>query len=468
MSKYEGPFKAKNGPVFRAGDYSDKGIGVVTEADLYAIAKASNAPAPVNYEHIPGLLDGKLGDVHSFRVEDDPETGEKAIFATWEEPEPLALLLGDSQRTVSAEFTDWRTRKIEAVALAIDPRIDGAAFFTKAPAAYAAFSQGRGVQPLAFAFRSKGEQDAAGDQDMGDPDNKLFPARTAEERDQSMSQLHRAKDPTKVRDRLEKIAKRKKFPPYRDYAYPTRGVSVAHEEPDADDMTASFNSGAPRVGKQNDRPYNDGSEQRNKMPQEATAEEIGLAVKFGKALRSLFVSEEGAGGASGAPAAAKSANELALEARLATLEAEAESAKSAAFSNSDAARATRANEIAVRLLDENRIIPAQLESVKADFKRALDDDAKSENRVTFSVGKGDQAKSVPLTRAESLEAVYSGLPSHNLTGETVRELPAQSQVIFSRETTPVKGAKKEGPVNEDLVTAEVERLTGKKPRAARN
>jgi hypothetical protein len=120
----------RRGKCFEAGNYPDKKINV-TPADLAKMAREFSGPVPVDMEHRPSILDGKLGHLLSVQVGQDRKTliGE-AAFPQW-----LEQIVPANQREVSLTI-DRDTKKIVGMALVMKPRISGAALMS----AYAQFA----------------------------------------------------------------------------------------------------------------------------------------------------------------------------------------------------------------------------------------------------------------------------------------------------------------------------------------
>lgn len=206
------------GPVFYPGNYGAK--GTYTEADMDTIAAQFNVFG-VNVEHRKSVLDGKIGTVTRMWPDTD-DKGRKALFAEWDQPEPLALLLGEGPVPVSIELHKG-TKKPVGMALSKTPHVTDAAFFSAVEDAYVAFSKGEEVVP--FAYESTDERDLISSEDFGDPGNKLFPVRTPSEYRESIREIAYAEDPTYVRDRINAIAERKGFKSEVYPWYQTTGVS---------------------------------------------------------------------------------------------------------------------------------------------------------------------------------------------------------------------------------------------------
>jgi hypothetical protein len=490
------PLRERNGPVFYAGNYVDKGIPLVTDADLYAIAKASTDAVAFNSEHGHSLFDGLLGHASNFRVDRDAQ-GRLAVFATWHEPEPLAQLLGDTPRTPSIEL-DWASRKITGIALAKYPRITDAAFFSALKGAYAAFSAKQPVTPLAnFAFHTPGEQNLLDPSDCGDPTNRLFPARTEEELRQSIEQLWSATNPTEVRDNLVAIAQRKGFRTVETYWWPEprAGVSAPMPVPPSPEYYPYFSVSGQNVAVSSALSYNNIAIQGD-APVEAhmnpvfnpqigqwvnlqTGQPVAAPVQVGGAQVPMFST----GGAqvpthqqmmipmpqmqfSQPPAQAPADNRTFIQ-KLFGLAAEATPAEQqqlqAVFSQQQHPAqhqqvptpsfavhpqlqqshfSSQAQSEATRLFTENRILPTQIQSVAAEFSRAMEDDAMRPALVQFSATNGaGQTVQVPVSRVDALKQHYAALAPHNLTNEQVPEFPTESVALFSREATQLVNGK---------------------------
>jgi hypothetical protein len=121
------PSKARKrvGPVFYPGVYGAK--GTYSEADLHYMA-ATFEPCDVNIEHKKSLLDGLLGKLARAWVGRDT-AGKVALFGEWEQPEPLAALLGDAPVPASLEI-NLKTKKLCGLAITCTPHLTEAALFS--------------------------------------------------------------------------------------------------------------------------------------------------------------------------------------------------------------------------------------------------------------------------------------------------------------------------------------------------
>jgi hypothetical protein len=134
--------RTRTGPIFFAGRHEGKG-GDFTADDLKSMAANFTAPLKVRCEHQKTLLDGLLGQVTRVWHQVD-EKGRDALFGSWEQPEWLADLLGDTPVPVSAEIALTPKKRLDGLAMVCEPYFPEAAIFS----AYACFSQGKPVVPL--------------------------------------------------------------------------------------------------------------------------------------------------------------------------------------------------------------------------------------------------------------------------------------------------------------------------------
>lgn len=117
-SEVQGETVVRRGLIFRPGDYPEIGFSVSPE-ELQA-AVADFHAAPLNLQHVPTVLDGKLGTLRKVEVRDDALYGEAEI------PRWLHEVLGDEAVPVSTEW-DRATKRLERLSLARGPRVKDAA-----------------------------------------------------------------------------------------------------------------------------------------------------------------------------------------------------------------------------------------------------------------------------------------------------------------------------------------------------
>lgn len=128
----------KEGKLFEAGFFPDKQFEMQPPELEAAVAryKASGATAQVDIEHMPTILDGKLGHVQDVWVDEDGIS----LFGKVAIPEWLDQTLNGDELKVSATW-DRESKDLVGLALVLNPRISDAALM-------AAFShQGQASQP---------------------------------------------------------------------------------------------------------------------------------------------------------------------------------------------------------------------------------------------------------------------------------------------------------------------------------
>ena len=121
----------RNAKIFQVGDYPDKNFSL-TLAEAQEAAK-SFIPVPVDLEHMPTVLSGKLGHLERLEVGDDGQIFGSVSLPTW-----LNDALGDAMCNVSATW-DRATKKLKGIALVTNPRISDAALMS----AFVATFEGR-------------------------------------------------------------------------------------------------------------------------------------------------------------------------------------------------------------------------------------------------------------------------------------------------------------------------------------
>jgi hypothetical protein len=102
--------------LFKAGDYPDKSFAMTAE-ELAAVP-ASFVPVQLDLEHMPTVLDGRLGQVESVHSPDGGQTLMGHVrLASW-----LAKALGDAPVKLSCAW-DRATKRLQKVSLVRNPRI---------------------------------------------------------------------------------------------------------------------------------------------------------------------------------------------------------------------------------------------------------------------------------------------------------------------------------------------------------
>jgi hypothetical protein len=120
---YAGDSVVREGKIFEAGNYPDKNFEMTP--DELRRAAAAFQPVPIDLEHTPTVLDGKLGMLEAVRVSSDGRT----LFGTVRLPRWLDDLLKDGERKVSCTWLA-ATKRLQKLALVMNPRVSDAALMT--------------------------------------------------------------------------------------------------------------------------------------------------------------------------------------------------------------------------------------------------------------------------------------------------------------------------------------------------
>lgn len=115
----DGKHYIRTGLIFRAGDYSDKKFSITS--DELVAAKDSFIPVKVDYEHVPGPLDGKLGTLEAVSCSDDGSE----LYGAVKVPMWLDEVLGTDPIKVSCTW-NRNNKTIERLAITKNPRVSDA------------------------------------------------------------------------------------------------------------------------------------------------------------------------------------------------------------------------------------------------------------------------------------------------------------------------------------------------------
>lgn len=116
----DGEWVYRTGKVFEAGKYTDKKFEISPEEMCEAIADFK--PVDLDLEHMPTVLDGKLGKLEAVTLGSDGWS----LIGTVRLPKWLDTQLGDAGRKVSATW-DRATKRLTKLALVRNPRVKDAA-----------------------------------------------------------------------------------------------------------------------------------------------------------------------------------------------------------------------------------------------------------------------------------------------------------------------------------------------------
>ena len=117
----DGEYVLRTGKIFEAGDYPDKNFQLTPEEMMEAIDDFQ--PVDLDLEHMPTIMDGKLGKLEAVALGDDGWS----MVGTVRLPKWLdENVLKDTERKVSATW-DRSTKKLTKLALVLNPRVSDAA-----------------------------------------------------------------------------------------------------------------------------------------------------------------------------------------------------------------------------------------------------------------------------------------------------------------------------------------------------
>ena len=427
------PIRERTGIIFRPGSYGEKGD--YSDADIRAMA--GDSPLPVNLEHRKSLLDGKLGHLVK-RFAGYDEAGKTVLMGTWHEPEPLALLLGDTTRKASIEINK-ATKMPVGLALTHLPHIEDAALFHAVEDAFAQFSRGEEVKPLdkvTFRYESVSERDAIVDEDFGAPAEKLFPARTQSEYESSLSELQFADDPTNVKARLSEIATRKGYKAPTNCWAQTKGISLPVSEQTDSGYCGCFSADS---GETNMKVFIQSKPGEFKIatPDEVVAftggtiganvDNINVQEADGSMMRRAtpeqVVAFTGGKVKFTAPAIADTDEMKRLREENAQFRADANAAKTKTIAESAEAEYQA-------LFKANRAVPADKETIVAAFTVAAQYDGNRAELAYFS----EDTPQAKFSMSEHLKKLHEALPAHNLTSEKTAGF-SEGIVLFDQEKT---------------------------------
>lgn len=125
----DGQTVTRRGKIWQAGEYEDKDYGMTPEEN-WAAVQAWGGPVDIDLEHMPTILDGKLGKLTQIALSDDGTE----IEGTVEIPKWLNDVIGEEPIKVSSTW-DRATKELSKLALVKTPRVSDAAVMAAAFAA---------------------------------------------------------------------------------------------------------------------------------------------------------------------------------------------------------------------------------------------------------------------------------------------------------------------------------------------
>jgi hypothetical protein len=133
VSQDNGDYVLRTGKIFEAGNYPDKKFDITPEEMCEAIADFK--PVPLDIEHGPSIMDGKIGTLEAVALDADG----KSLVGTVKVPKWFDdNVFKHTQRKVSATW-DRATKKLNKLALVLNPRIKDAAMLSEEAGLFAAF-----------------------------------------------------------------------------------------------------------------------------------------------------------------------------------------------------------------------------------------------------------------------------------------------------------------------------------------
>lgn len=373
----DGEMTYRTGMLFRAGDYPDKSYAMTSE-EILSAAEAFCDPLPLDLEHVPTPLDGKLGELVSVEARGDELHGIVAL--------PKWLDSALDERKVSATW-DRETKTLAGLALVRNPRVTDAALMAAFAVDEAVRDGDSGVDALKAWFASTRHDTPEGQQ--------------------IMQELHNTS---------------------------ARGGAVCKSSNTAK-MASSHESST--IQKVHDMTTEHGATCSSKKPGQ-TSWPYMFSRKEGSSmttawdwLKSKLEGEpapEGAGTTSGAAtmSATESAEFKALKDEQAALKAE-----------NQRIRLERIHDQAVAFADDQirakKAFPAERAAIVADFvQRASDDLVLEPATVTFKDAEGKE-QSKKSSRVDMLRADFDARPAHALDIERLK--PEELAVLSNRSET---------------------------------
>lgn len=128
----DGAYVLRTGKIFEAGQYPDKKFEITPEELCEAISDFK--PVDVDLEHMPTILDGKLGKLEAVALGSDGWS----LIGTVRLPKWLDSQLGSAERKVSATW-DRVSKQLTKLALVRNPRVKDAALLSENAGIFAAF-----------------------------------------------------------------------------------------------------------------------------------------------------------------------------------------------------------------------------------------------------------------------------------------------------------------------------------------
>ncbi len=376
----------RSGLLFRAGRYEDKDFEMTADELTAAVEKFDN-PVPIDLEHMPTILDGKLGEVLSISAFGDELHGVVKL------PKWLDDAIGSVPRKVSATWTRIE-KELVGLALCLDPRVEDAALMS----AYAGFAAKRHDTPHGrMAMQEIHDSAARAGAVCKQPGDKAKHASRHES--QAIQQVH---DLTATHGaKCHALDPERERPLYSPYTLTEVDAAALAEGIQPGSSAGTPPPAAPR--------------------RETTFMSFVDAVKawFNAGMPADFDPQTGAAGSTGSPPAnppaappAPAAPPTASDnAELARMRQERDEAQVELRRVRAERIVSEATSFAERMVSEGRAFPTEQNAIIAAYSQAATDD------VNFgSVKMGDGTE---ITRTATIKAAYEGRPQHQLDMEKI-------------------------------------------------
>ncbi len=442
----DGEYILRTGKIFEAGQYPDKKFEITPEELCEAIADF--APVDLDLEHMPTILDGKLGKLEAVALGADGWS----LIGTVRLPKWLDKQLGEAERKVSATW-DRATKKLTKLALVRNPRVKDAALM----AAFMAneFSDqiegatesdlAKTIETLMEAKFGKKTWDGIslmqGIHDMAarsgavcyDDQQKFSEAEV-----EGFVSSAEAKLIQQIHDAALRGSAKCTFLKERSGTEASSNYTKENNKMTLEDVKSFFKS----------MPDSEDGKVNTELNAEEIAKEIKTAAETAanaavEAFKSELKAEEEAKAAT-----------LAAELEVAEVEEEKESkvedkVEHSAVEPTDREKALEAQieelkqkdisreaeKFADTEIKTGRAFPAERATLIALFSQATNDDNASEVKVAFKQGE----ENVEVSRVEAIKALYSVRNPHNMTYDDIEDLNLNVLAVYNEEDSDYLG-----------------------------
>jgi len=413
----------KAGVIFRAGDYPFKdapNYSMSPEEIMGAVADFKE-PVPLEMEHAPSVLDGKLGKVTKLTPSADySEFGGEVEVPSW-----LDGLFPGQPIPLSARW-DRGTKRLVKVGIVRTPRVDDAAMS-------AAFAKAEGDKAAADAQDATGVESRTGGRESGNGNGKMDTSKKTPHGQKLLQYIH---DMTAVHGACcsESHAPLLKASEKGNASPLHANFHAAHEQNTVQQIhDLTLGSGAAcaiykdNLGK--NKVWRPGQEYMTSVEQmphyrEYRPGQYAVMNADGTPHPDALAAFQAAGGTAafgGGP-----------DPRVAELERQLAAERTRNEAGERLRWQTEAALFASQVIQDNRALPAKRRSIELEYVRACEDDRKAGGTVTFADEGGRERVG---TRVDALRSHYAGQPQHQLREELLSPHNAY-QALPNQATTP--------------------------------